>query len=86
MILTNTSFSQLTSFSVGSQITTFDAFVTPPTVAAVPEPASLTLMAIGLGALRCRSIAAGAPWGPRRGLRPAEFEPVASGTCVADAV
>ena len=47
VILTNTSFSQLSSFSVGSQITTFDAFVTPPTV--VPEPASLTLMAIGLG-------------------------------------
>ncbi len=49
VILTNTSFSQLTSFSVGSQITTFDAFVTPPTVPSVPEPASLTLVAIGLG-------------------------------------
>ena len=47
VILTNTSFSQLSSFSVGSQITTFDAFVTPST--AVPEPTSLTLMAIGLG-------------------------------------
>jgi hypothetical protein len=49
VILTNTSFSSLTSFSVGSQFTTFDAFVTPPTVAPVPEPAGLTLMAIGLG-------------------------------------
>jgi PEP-CTERM motif len=47
VIMTNTSFTQLSSFSVGSQITTFDAFVTPPSV--VPEPASLTLMAIGLG-------------------------------------
>ncbi len=50
VILTNTTFSQLSSFSVGSQITTFDAFVTPPTVSSVPEPASLTLMLIGLGA------------------------------------
>jgi PEP-CTERM motif len=47
VIMTNTSFSQLSSFSVGSQFTTFDTFVTPPSV--VPEPASLTLMAIGLG-------------------------------------
>jgi PEP-CTERM motif len=54
VILSNTSFSQLTSFSVGSQITTFDAFVTPPTVSSVPEPASLTLMAIGLGAVAFR--------------------------------
>lgn len=54
VILTNTSFSQLSSFSVGSQITTFDAFVTPPTVASVPEPASLTLMAIGLGVVAFR--------------------------------
>jgi PEP-CTERM motif len=52
VILTNTSFSQLSSFSVGSQITTFDAFVTPPTM--VPEPASLTLMAIGLGVVAFR--------------------------------
>jgi hypothetical protein len=49
VILTNTSFSQLSSFSVGSQITTFDAFVTPPTVESIPEPATLTLMTIGLG-------------------------------------
>ena len=54
VIMTNTSFSSLTSFSVGSQITTFDAFVTPPTVASVPEPASLTLMAIGLGFVAVR--------------------------------
>jgi hypothetical protein len=55
VIMTNTSFSQLSSFSVGSQITTFDAFVTPPTVLApVPEPASLTLMAIGLSVVAFR--------------------------------
>jgi hypothetical protein len=55
VIMTNTSFSQLSSFSVGSEITTFDAFVTPPTVLApVPEPASLTLMAIGLSVVAFR--------------------------------
>jgi len=54
VILTNTSFSQLSSFSVGSQITTFDTFVTPPTVSSVPEPASLTLMATGLGVVAFR--------------------------------
>jgi hypothetical protein len=47
--MTNTSFSQLTSFSVGSELTTFDTFVTPPTVIGAPEPASLTLAAMGLG-------------------------------------
>jgi hypothetical protein len=55
VIMTNTSFSQLSSFSVGSQITTFDTFVTPPTVASVPEPASLTLMAMGLGFVAFRT-------------------------------
>ncbi len=54
VIMSNTSLSQLTSFSVGSQITTFDAFVTPPTTQSVPEPASLTLMAIGLGVVAFR--------------------------------
>jgi hypothetical protein len=53
VIMTNTSFSQLTSFSVGSEMTTFDTFVTPPTVASVPEPASLTLVAMGLGCVAC---------------------------------
>jgi hypothetical protein len=48
IILTNTSFSQLTSFSVGAQFTTFAAFVTPPTVG-VPEPSSLVLMGVGVG-------------------------------------
>jgi hypothetical protein len=48
VIMTNTSFSSLTSFSVGSQITTLDAFVTPPPVSSVQEPAGLTRMAIGL--------------------------------------
>ena len=54
VIMTNTSFSQLSSFSVGSQITTFDAFVTPPTVASVPEPASAMLLTIGLGVVAFR--------------------------------
>jgi len=49
VIITNTSFSQLTTFSVGSELTTFDTFVTPPTVVSAPEPASLTLVAMGLG-------------------------------------
>ena len=54
VIMTNTNFSQLSSFSVGSQITTFDTFVTPLAIGAVPEPASLTLMAIGLGVVAFR--------------------------------
>ncbi len=54
VIMTNTSFSQLSSFSVGSQITTFDAFVTSPLVSSVPEPASVMLMAIGLGVVAFR--------------------------------
>jgi hypothetical protein len=53
VIMTNTSFSQLTSFSVGSELTTFDTFVTPPTVVGAPEPASLTLVAMGLGCVAC---------------------------------
>jgi PEP-CTERM motif len=54
VIMTNTSFSQLSSFSVGSQITTFDTFVTPQAIGSVPEPASLTLLAIGLGVVAFR--------------------------------
>ena len=54
VITTNTSFSQLSSFSVGSQITTFDAFVTPPTVGSVPEPASATLLSIGVAVVAYR--------------------------------
>ncbi len=53
VIMTNTSFSHLTSFSVGSELTTFDTFVTPPTVVGAPEPASLTLVAMGLGCVAC---------------------------------
>ena len=55
VILTNTNFSQLSYFCVGSQITTFDSFVTPLSVTSVPEPASLTLMAIGLGVVAFRT-------------------------------
>jgi len=62
VIITNTSFSQLSSFSVGSQITTFDAFVTPPTAGTVPEPASLTLMAVGLGVVAFRIIRRRRSW------------------------
>jgi hypothetical protein len=54
VIMTNTSFSQLSSFSVGSQITTIDTFVTPQAIGSVPEPASLTLLAIGLGVVAFR--------------------------------
>jgi hypothetical protein len=55
VIPSNTNFSSLSAFSVGSQITTFDAFVAPPTVASVPEPGTLMLLAIGLGVVACRT-------------------------------
>jgi hypothetical protein len=53
VIMTNASFSQLKTFSVGSELTTFDTFVTPPTIVGAPEPPSLTLVAMGPGCVAC---------------------------------
>jgi hypothetical protein len=48
VFLTDTNLTSFSTFSVGSEITTFAGFVTP--VSAVPEPTSLTLLATGVGA------------------------------------
>jgi hypothetical protein len=51
VILTDTNFSHLTTFDVGAQSMTFATFTTALTIASVPEPASLTLLAVGLAAV-----------------------------------